>query len=133
LRSAAHTFEGKVFSVVAATALDDQAVAEVAGDDARIAELLRSTPTASLIVGPRGETLAGPLVAEEGILYAEVDLADEIALKQAHDIVGTYQRLDLFEVRMDTRRPSPLVIHESAAQHNGALHRLPDAAVVLDV
>ena len=110
LRTAAHAFEGKVFSVVAATALDDQAVAEVSRGDGEIEKLLRSTPTASLIVGPRGETIAGPLVGEEGILYADVDLAEEIALKQAHDIVGTYQRLDLFELKMDTSRPKPLSV-----------------------
>ncbi|NIK61519.1 carbon-nitrogen hydrolase family protein [Kribbella shirazensis] len=132
LRSAAHTFEGKVFSVVAATALDDQAVAEVAGDNARVADMLRSTPTASLVVGPRGETLAGPLVGEEGILYADIDLSEEITLKQAHDIVGTYQRLDLFEVRMDTRRPTPLAIDQTAEQFTDA-RQLLDTEVVLDV
>lgn len=110
IRSAAHAFEGKVFSIVAATALDDQAVAAVANGDPRTEELLRSTPTASLVMGPRGDTLAGPLVGKEGILYAEVDLAEEIALKQAHDIVGTYQRLDIFELRMDTSRPHPIVL-----------------------
>ena len=108
LRSAAHAFEGKVFSVVAATALDEQAVTESAGGDGEIEKLLWSTPTASLIVGPRGETIAGPLVGEEGILYADIDLAEEIALKQAHDIVGTYQRLDLFELKVDTSRPRPV-------------------------
>lgn len=111
IRSAAHAFEGKVFSVVAATALDNQAVNEVAGENGEIEKLLRSTPTASLIVGPRGNTIAGPLVGEEGILYADVDLAEEIVLKQAHDIVGTYQRLDLFELRVDTSRPEAITLH----------------------
>ena len=110
IRSAAHSFEGKVFSVVAATALDDEAVESVAQGDERIAKLLRSTPTASLIVGPRGETLAGPLVGREGILYAEVNLADEIALKQAHDIVGTYQRSDIFHLTVDNTRPESITI-----------------------
>lgn len=115
IRSAAHAFEGKVFSVVAATALDDQAVVEVSGGDGEIEKLLRSTPTASLIVGPRGETIAGPLVGEEGILYAEVDLSEQIALKQAHDIVGTYQRLDLFRVTVDTSRPKPISLNGEEA------------------
>lgn len=110
LRSAAHAFEGKVFSVVAATALNDEAVDTVARGDKRIEKLLRSTPTASLIVGPRGETIAGPLVGTEGILYADVDLAEEIALKQAHDIVGTYQRLDIFELKVDNTRHQPIAL-----------------------
>ena len=115
IRSAAHSFEGKVFSVVAATALDDEAVECVAQGDERIAKLLRSTPTSSLIVGPRGETLAGPLVGGEGILYAEVNLADEIALKQAHDIVGTYQRSDIFHLTVDNTRPDPITIQAQPA------------------
>ena len=110
LRSAAHAFEGKVFNVVAATSLDDQAVAEVSGGDGEIEKLLRSTPTASLVVGPRGETIAGPLIGEEGILYADVDLSEEIALKQAHDIVGTYQRLHLFHLTIDASRPEPVTV-----------------------
>jgi nitrilase len=112
LRSAAHCFEGKVFSIVAATALDDDAAEAVAMGDRHVASLLRSTPTASMIVGPRGETLAGPLREAEGILYATVDLAQEIALKQAHDIVGTYQRLDLFELKVDTSRPRSITVIE---------------------
>jgi nitrilase len=118
LRSAAHAFEGKVFSIVAATALDDVAVAAVAEGDPEIESVLRASPTASLIVGPRGDVIAGPLVGEEGIVYAEVDLSEEIILKQAHDIVGTYQRLDLFEFRMNTSRPVPVAefgSRESAA------------------
>lgn len=110
LRSAAHAFEGKVFSVIAATALDDDAVTQVAAGDGRVEKLLRAAPTASLIVGPRGDTLAGPLVGDEGILYATVDLSEEVVLKQAHDIVGTYQRLDLFRLDVDTTRHAPVAL-----------------------
>ncbi|GAA3725732.1 nitrilase/aliphatic nitrilase [Spinactinospora alkalitolerans] len=110
IRSAAHAFEGKVFSVVAATALGDDAVAAVAEGDSRVEQLLRSAPTASLIVGPRGEVLAGPLVGGEGILYADVDLQDEVVLKRIHDIVGTYQRTDLFQLRVDTSRPAAVTL-----------------------
>lgn len=109
LRSAAHSFEGKVFTVVAATALDDEAVATVAAGDARIEKMLTGHPTASLVVGPHGETIAGPLVGTEGVLLAEVDLAEEIVAKQAHDIVGTYNRADIFQLTVDTRRHTPLV------------------------
>lgn len=126
IRSAAHSFEGKIFSVVAATALDDQAVTEVAGGDGDIEKLLRSTPTSSLIVGPRGETIAGPLVGEEGILYADIDLAEEIVLKQAHDIVGTYQRLDLFQLNIDTSRPKPVTITGRADTSNPSIITLSE-------
>jgi nitrilase/aliphatic nitrilase len=111
IRAAAHCFEGKVFTVVAATALDDTAIAEVAAGDARIEKMLTAHPTASMVVGPDGQLVAGPLLGGEGILYADVDLGLEVIAKQAHDIVGTYQRADIFQLSVDTRRPEPLRRH----------------------
>lgn len=108
IRAAAHCFEGKVFTVVAATALDDVAVAEVAAGDARIEKMLTAHPTASMVLGPDGQLIAGPLMGGEGIVYADVDLGLEVIAKQAHDIVGTYQRADIFQLSVDTRRHTPL-------------------------
>jgi nitrilase len=118
IRTAAHSFEGKVFSVVAATALDDDAIAAVAQGDDRVEKLLTSNPTASLIVGPRGQTISGPLLGSPGILYAELDLNDEIVLKQAHDIVGTYNRFDIFQLSVDTRRHQPLRLSPEESHTN---------------
>ena len=42
----------------------------------------------SCIVGPDGKVLAGPLIAEEGILYADIDLRDVIACKRRFDSRG---------------------------------------------
>lgn len=119
LRAAAHSFEGKVFTVVAATALEAAAVAEVAGTDARIEKLLTSHPTASMVIGPDGRAIAGPLHGDEGIIYARVNLSEEITAKQAHDIVGTYNRADIFHLSVDTRRHTPLTRHAGPAP---ALH-----------
>ena len=121
LRSAAHSFEGKVFTVVASTVLDQQAVDAVAGSNDRVAEQLRATPTASIIVGPRGEIIAGPLETPEGIVLATVDLHEEIVLKRAHDIVGTYNRFDIFDVRMDKTRQKPIRVTD----HDGVAHGRP--------
>ncbi|MQA03677.1 MAG: carbon-nitrogen hydrolase family protein [Streptosporangiales bacterium] len=112
VRSVAHSFEGKVFTVVAATALDDDGVDQVAGGDGEIAKLLWANPTASLIVGPRGEILAGPLLGDTGILYADVDLGASIVPKQIHDIVGTYNRFDVFQLSVNTTRLEPVHLHE---------------------
>lgn len=108
IRGAAHAFEGKVFNVIAACALDERAVAEVAGEDDRIRKLLTAKPPASMILNPQGQAIAGPLLGREGILYADCDLGQEIVAKQAHDIVGTYQRSDIFQLQVDTRRHTPL-------------------------
>lgn len=116
IRSAAHSFEGKVFTIVAATALDDDAVAQVAGEDDETRRLLTSGATsASMIVGPSGSIVAGPLVGEEGILLAEIDLAQSIRLKQIHDIVGTYNRFDVFSLAVERRRLVPVHFHDAGA------------------
>jgi nitrilase/aliphatic nitrilase len=105
LRSAAHAFEGKVFVVVAATTLDDVAVGQVADGDARLETVLTAAPPVSMIVGPDGRLVAGPLAQPEGIVSAELNLHGEVVAKQAHDIVGTYNRADIFTLSVDMRRP----------------------------
>ena len=61
------------------------------------------------IVGPNGELLAGPLVETEGILYAELDVAQLHASRRQFDPVGHYARPDVFHLEVDTR-PRPAVI-----------------------
>lgn len=51
----------------------------------------------SCIVGPNGKIIAGPLNAEKGILYAEIDLSEIIAAKRMFDVVGHYARPDVFK------------------------------------
>lgn len=51
----------------------------------------------SCIIGPNGKIIAGPLEAEEGILYADIQLTDIIAAKRMFDAVGHYARPDVFE------------------------------------
>ncbi len=104
--------------MVAATALSEDAVDAVANGDTRVERMLTAHPTASMIVDPHGRAIAGPLLGTEGILYAEIDLRDEIVAKQAHDIVGTYNRADIFQLTVDTRRHTPFL------QHNA--HPTPD-------
>jgi nitrilase len=50
----------------------------------------------SMIVDPKGEIIAGPLVDEEGILYAEINPKLVIEERQNFDISGHYSRFDLF-------------------------------------
>lgn len=50
----------------------------------------------SCIIAPNGKLLAGPLEAEEGILYADIDLQQIIAAKRMFDVAGHYSRPDVF-------------------------------------
>ena len=50
----------------------------------------------SCIINPKGQIIAGPLEAEEGILYADIDLNTIIEAKRMFDVVGHYARPDVF-------------------------------------
>jgi beta-cyano-L-alanine hydratase/nitrilase len=52
----------------------------------------------SMIVGPLGDVLAGPLKEGEGVLTATIDLEDCIRGKLDLDVVGHYARDDIFEL-----------------------------------
>lgn len=119
VRAASHSFEGKVFTIVASTTMDDAARDEVAGEDERVRGFLADVPTASMIIGPRGDLLAGPMVEGEGILYADVDLAEAIILKRAHDVAGTYNRFDVFDLRMNQQRLVPISVTSERPRENG--------------
>jgi nitrilase len=62
----------------------------------------------SAIVAAGGEILAGPLVDEEGILYAELDVEKARGQRYAFDPVGHYARPDVFELIVHEERRSPV-------------------------
>ncbi|MCG6989423.1 MAG: carbon-nitrogen hydrolase family protein [Gemmatimonadetes bacterium] len=65
-------------------------------------------PGLSLIVDPDGKILAGPLEAEEGILYADIEPAEVIGPRWQLDVAGHYARPDIFEFKM-RRSPRPVL------------------------
>jgi nitrilase len=111
IRSAAHAFEGKVFNVVASCALDEQAISEVSKGDAEMRRILAAAPPAtSMILGPQGELLGEPHVGGEGMVVADIDISRSIELKQIHDIVGSYNRFDVFRLTVDQRPNRPITV-----------------------
>ena len=56
----------------------------------------------SVIVGPDGDVLAGPLVGESGVLYAEIDAGRARSARQQFDPVGHYNRSDVLRLTVDT-------------------------------
>ena len=74
-------------------------------------------PGHSLIADPDGKIVAGPLIQEEGILYAEIDPAQLTGPRWQLDIAGHYSRPDVFELRVH-RSPRPLV-RDGTIQNEG--------------
>ena len=54
-------------------------------------------PGNSCIICPKGNVMVGPLEAEEGILYADIDLNVITEAKRMFDAVGHYSRPDVFD------------------------------------
>ena len=63
----------------------------------------------TVIVGPEGEILAGPLIGQEGIVTAELDVSAARTSRRQFDPSGHYSRPDVFQLRVDTRPQRPVV------------------------
>jgi nitrilase len=57
----------------------------------------------SAIISPLGEVLAGPLFDEEGMLFADLDLAEVARSKFDFDVVGHYARPDVFQLTVNEK------------------------------
>ena len=105
VRAAAHCFEGKVFTVVSCSTVSEEIIEAMAATHPQARELLtRRNSAFSGILGPDGRVIGQPLIDEEGIVYADIDLSRCIQPRQMHDITGHYNRFDVFDLRVN-RRP----------------------------
>jgi predicted amidohydrolase len=126
IRAAAHCFEAKAFGVLCSGHLDEQAIATIAAgtsDAEHIRDTLRASQRgATMFLDPTGAAIPGFTVnsstgnkteveflqKEEGILYADLHLADCVEGKQYHDVVGGYQRHDVFKLTVNRERQVPI-------------------------
>jgi nitrilase len=97
MRHIAH--EGRCFAISACQILPSPAAlgTEVEGWPAD-RPLIRG---GSMIVGPLGDVLAGPLEGEIGLVTAEIDPEDIVRARYDLDPVGHYARPDLFRLLVD--------------------------------
>ena len=113
--AAAHSFEGKVFNLVSSGVLDQEAIDKIARGNSEIKEFLeKSARPSSFITGPNGEQIA-EIAGEEGIVYADIDLSESIIPKQAQDIVGYYNRFDIFQLQINQTPHRPITCYEREA------------------
>jgi hypothetical protein len=66
-----------------------------------------------VVLDPTGISLGKALCRDEGILYADIDLARSVEPKQFHDVVGSYNRFDIFALTVNrSARPPARFIDE---------------------
>lgn len=65
----------------------------------------------SVIVGPMGDVLAGPLKNETGLITARIDLSELAKARYDFDVVGHYSRPDVFSLSVD-EKPKASVIFQ---------------------
>lgn len=103
IRAAAHSFEGKLFTVVSCSTITKEIIDIMKEDVPNADELLTRKDSAFTgFIGPNGAVIGEPLIDEEGIVYADIDLSKCIQPKQMHDILGHYNRFDIFDLRVNT-------------------------------
>jgi len=120
LRAGAHSCEGKVFTVVSTSTIG-QDIVDLLGDTEEKREYLTSGKAYSAIFGPNGELLTS-IEGEEGIIYADIDIEQEIIRKQFHDIIGHYNRFDVLSLNlnMDEDQPMKLVGGQPGSPGSGS-------------
>jgi aliphatic nitrilase len=64
------------------------------------------------VIGPSGEPVSDMLRDVEGILYHEIDVNLCVEPKQFHDVVGSYNRFDIFDLRVNRARLKPIAFEE---------------------
>ena len=108
IRAGAHSFEGKIFTIVACSAMSPELVSTLKPTSAH-EKLLTGTPNAfSGIYGPDGRLVSEPIIDREGIVYADIDLNRCIEPKQYHDILGHYNRFDIFNLEVNRTPLEPI-------------------------
>jgi nitrilase len=109
IRAGAHSFEGKVFNVVASAVLDKTSLDALKGIGRKALETLEQSPQAvSMVIGPSGEIISETLCENEGLIYQDIDVSQCVEPKQFHDVVGYYNRFDVFDLRVTRKRLAPI-------------------------
>lgn len=109
IRVAAHCFEAKVFGVACSGHLDSTTRDFLVNHDPSIADIIdESAKAASFFIDPTGEPIGETLQADEGILYGDFDIGRCVEPKQFHDVVGYYNRFDIFKLSVRREREHPI-------------------------
>jgi len=102
----------KAFVISACGTVDERMIGMLE-PDAQAEGFLRNPDCSggSVIVAPNSRVIAGPMGAEEGILYAECNLELAVQMKLRHDFAGHYNRPDIFHLQINRAAPKLYSVH----------------------
>ncbi len=138
VRAGAHAFEAKCFNVVASGFMDKRMRDALAGLDTDAGRILDGSPRGvSMVLGPDAEPVCQVMCEQEGILYADIDLGACVEPKQFHDVVGSYNRFDIFHLTVDRSPNRPVTFRAEdvigEAQASATLEATGDEKPVLEI
>lgn len=108
IRAGAHSFEAKCFNIVSSACIDVGMRDALGQANPAMLDMIEGTPNAvSMILDPTGQIISDVLSDSEGIVYAEIDVAHCVEPKQFHDVVGYYNRFDVFSLTIDRSQREP--------------------------
>jgi aliphatic nitrilase len=113
IRVKSYSFEAKCFNVAVSSFMDEAMRRELEKLHPDAGRLLDASPRGvTMITGPNGEIVAGPVSDQEEILYAHIDLARCVEPKQVHDILGYYNRFDVFKLTVNRSANRPITFND---------------------
>lgn len=107
IRTKAHAYEGRIF-VLSSTGVFSEEMKDAMELDEVARKQFVSDGAHSGIINPQGQYLVGPDLHGERILTADLDLEEIVAGKYMHDLIGHYNRFDIFSLRVNRQKHYPL-------------------------
>jgi nitrilase len=108
IRCQAHAFEGKIFVIACTSLIDPESLDYLCDSPEKRKRLNGQRYALSAIFGPDGRIIGEPLIDEEGIVYADIDLNDLIMPKLMHDITGHYNQFSVLSLNLNKTPHRPL-------------------------
>ena len=128
IRAGAHSFEAKCFTVVVSGFMDGLMRSELGKINKEAGRILDHTPRGvSMVIGPTGDVVSQTAEKDETLLYCDIDIADCVEPKQFHDVVGHYNRFDIFKLTVNRALNRPIAFEANEETEAFAIQGPPES------
>ena len=119
IRTRYYAYEGKVF-VISSTWVFTEEMKDILCLSKEIRDQMVGDGGHSAIIGPDGNFISGPSQGGESIIYGTIDLERIIDAKIRHDVIGHYNRFDVFSVNFNSNKQKVLYEKKQDCEEIGA-------------